>query len=287
MGKLISCLEKKLYSAKNKRVGGTVLVVTVCAICTAVPGILLYFAWRISPWLYFTAESLLCWQLQAAKSLKSESNKVYAALKSDDLAAAKAELSMIVGRDTDVLDEKGVTRAVVETVAENTSDGVVAPLFYMAFGGSVLGCLYKAVNTMDSMLGYKNERYVDFGFSAAGFDDVFNFIPSRLSALLMISAAWFSRMDAENAYKIWRRDRRNHPSPNSAQPESVMAGALGVKLAGNSYYGGVLCEKPYIGDDVRPIEPEDILRSHKILYITAFITFLSVLAVRGINYVLL
>ena len=192
---------------------------------------------------------------------------------------------MIVGRDTKGLDEAGVTCAAVETVAENASDGVAAPLFYIMLGGSPLGCLYKAVNTMDSMIGYKNERYLEFGHFAAKLDDALNFLPSRMCALLMICAAWFCRMDAKNALRIWRRDRFNHASPNSAQTEAAAAGALRIRLAGNAYYFGKLHEKPYIGDDIRPIEAEDILRSHKLLYATAALMLILSIIVRGVLYV--
>ena len=191
---------------------------------------------------------------------------------------------MIVGRDTDALDAAGVTRAAVETVAENASDGVAAPLFYMLLGGAVLGCLYKAANTMDSMVGYKNERYLDFGRTAARLDDALNFIPARLCAWVMIFAAQLCGMDAGNALRIYRRDKRNHASPNSAHTEAAMAGALRVRLAGDAYYFGKLCKKPYIGDAQRPIEAADILRAHKLLYVTAYLLLMLALAFRGILY---
>ena len=191
---------------------------------------------------------------------------------------------MIVGRDTDALDAAGVTRAAVETVAENASDGVAAPLFYTLLGGAALGCLYKAANTMDSMVGYKNERYLDFGRAAARLDDALNFIPARLCAWVMIFAAWLCGMDAGNALRIYRRDKRSHASPNSAHTEAVMAGALRVRLAGDAYYFGKLCKKPYIGDAQRPIEEADILRAHKLLYVTAYLLLMLALAFRGILY---
>lgn len=204
-----------------------------------------------------------------------------------DIGRARKAVSMIVGRDTGGLDEAGVTRAAVETVAENASDGVVAPLFYIMLGGATLGCLYKAANTLDSMVGYRNERYIDFGRFAAKLDDVLNFIPSRLCALLMIGAARLCRMDAKNALRVWKRDRFKHASPNSAQTEAVMAGALRVRLAGNAYYFGRLYEKPYIGDDLRPIEAGDIRRSHSLLYVTAALMLLLALIIRGVLYAVL
>ena len=201
----------------------------------------------------------MCYQILATKSLKSESEKVYVALKEKGLSAGRKAVSMIVGRDTKELTQEGVTKAAVETVAENTSDGIIAPMFYMMIGGAVLGFTYKAVNTMDSMA------------AAAKLDDAVNFIPARLSAWFMIAAAFFTKMDYKDAYRIYRRDRKNHKSPNAAQTEAVMAGALNVQLAGNAWDFGKLYEKPTIGDNLRSVEIDDIRRSHKLLYGTALI----------------
>lgn len=176
---------------------------------------------------------------------------------------------MIVGRDTENLTEEGVTKAAVETVAENTSDGVTAPLLYLLIGGAPLGFLYKAVNTMDSMLGYKNEKYLHFGCIPARMDDVFNYLPSRITAVLMTAAAFLTGMDGKNAWRIYRRDRRKHASPNSAQTESVCAGALSVRLAGDAVYFGKLHRKEYLGDAIKPIEPEDIRRANRLMYMTS------------------
>lgn len=283
-GALIAWLERVLYPMRNKRFAGFMLVAITLIVCAGIPAALLFAAWRLSVWAYFLLETLLVWQLLAVKSLRVESDRVYTALAASDLPAAKHAVSRIVGRDTADLDASGVARAAVETVAENASDGVAAPLFYLMLGGAAVGCLYKAVNTMDSMIGYKNEKYLDFGRCAARLDDVLNFIPARLCALTMILASWFTGFDAKSAYRVWKRDRRKHASPNSAQTESVMAGALHLRLAGNASYGGVLHEKPTIGDDLRPIEPEDILRSHRILYATTILLVISILLVRGCVY---
>lgn len=283
-GFLIAALERVLYPMKNKRAGGTLLVVVVLLLSAGLPALLLFFVWRVSPWLYIVIETVFCWQILATKSLRDESRAVYAKLASGDLPGARKAVSMIVGRDTDALDAAGVTRAAVETVAENASDGVAAPLFYMLLGGAVLGCLYKAANTMDSMVGYKNERYLDFGRTAARLDDALNFIPARLCAWVMIFAARLCGMDAGNALRIYRRDKRNHASPNSAHTEAAMAGALRVRLAGDAYYFGKLCKKPYIGDAQRLIEAADILRAHKLLYVTAYLLLMLALAFRGILY---
>lgn len=279
IGKLISMLEKALRkifpkTARGEKVAGGVLWLLVVAISTAVPAMILWLAYQLSPWLMFGIQCIMCWQILATKSLKVESMKVYAALKSGDIRKARHAVSMIVGRDTENLDDKAVARAAVETVAENTSDGIIAPLIFMAIGGAPLGFFYKAVNTMDSMLGYVEMPYKNIGLVPAKMDDVMNFIPARVSAFLMLVAGWVLRLDAKNGWKIFRRDRYNHASPNSAQTESVCAGLLGVRLAGDAWYHGVLHKKEYIGDDLRPVEYEDIPRACKLLYVTAALALL-------------
>jgi adenosylcobinamide-phosphate synthase len=197
--------------------------------------------------------------------------KVYKALKNGDVEAARYAVSMIVGRDTERLDTEGITKAAVETVAENTSDGSVAPLIFMLAGGAIGGVFYKAINTMDSMIGYKNDRYIYFGTAAAKLDDIVNFIPARISAAAMLASAFFLRLDYKNGLKIFKRDRFNHKSPNSAQTEAVCAGVLEIRLAGDAYYFGQLVKKPTIGDGLRNIEPEDIRRACRLLYMSATI----------------
>lgn len=250
----------------------TILVVCLTAVVAAA---ILVAGYWLHPFAGCIIEGIMTYQILATKCLKVESMKVYKALKKDDLEGARYAVSMIVGRDTKVLDMTGVTKAAVETVAENTSDGVAAPLFYMAIGGPVLGWVYKAVNTMDSMVGYKNDKYLYLGRAAAKLDDVLNFIPSRLCAWIMIFAAYLPskghEFDGKNAKKIFLRDRFNHASPNSAQTESVCAGALRVRLAGDAWYFGKLVKKKYIGDDLRPVEPEDIRRANRLLYRTSWI----------------
>ena len=279
IGKLISFLEKGLRRMFPKTDGGEiaaggVLWVLVVVICTVLPAGILYLCHRISPWLRLTVESIMCWQILATKSLKDESMNVYTALESESLEKSRYAVSMIVGRDTARLDDAGVTRAAVETVAENTSDGVVAPMLFLALGGAPLGFFYKAVNTMDSMLGYVEPPYKNIGLVPAKMDDAANFIPSRLSALLMIAAGFLLGLDGKNGWQIFRRDRFNHASPNSAQTESVCAGLLGVQLAGDAWYHGVLHKKKYIGDDTREIAHRDILLACRLLYMTAFLTLL-------------
>ena len=279
IGKLISFLEKGLRRLFPKTDGGEiaaggVLWVLVVVICTALPAGILFLCDRLSPWLRLTVESLMCWQILATKSLKDESMKVYMALESGDLEESRHAVSMIVGRDTARLDDAGVTRAAVETVAENTSDGVVAPMLFLALGGAPLGFFYKAVNTMDSMLGYVEPPYKNIGLIPAKMDDAANFLPSRLSALLMLAAGFLLGLDGKNGWRIFRRDRFNHASPNSAQTESVCAGLLGVRLAGDAWYHGVLHKKKYIGDDTRDITHRDILLACRLLYMTAFLNLL-------------
>lgn len=285
VGNLISVTEKGLRkifpkTEKGELTAGVFLVLVVTGVSTAIPCLLLWGAWRLNPWLYFALQAVMCYQLLATKSLKDESMKVYDKLKAGDLPGARYAVSMIVGRDTEALDETGVTKAAVETVAENTSDGIIAPMLFMAIGGAGLGYFYKSINTMDSMVGYKNEKYLYFGRAAAKLDDVVNFLPSRISALLMVAACTFTGLDRKNAFRIWKRDRFNHASPNSAQTEAVMAGALGVQLAGDAWYFGTLYKKKTMGDAARPVEYEDIRRANRLLYRTAVLALVIFSAVR-------
>lgn len=284
IGTLISRLEERLLDkeavAQEKRKKGRLLVVAVTGTTVCVAAVLLVLAYMVHPWLGIAVETVMTYQTLAAKCLKVESMKVYRCLKEEDLAAARKAVSMIVGRDTEVLDEEGVAKAAIETVAENTSDGVIAPMLYDALGGPVLGFFYKAVNTMDSMVGYKNEKYLDFGRAAAKLDDVMNYLPARISAYVMIFAAYIGGrdLDGKQAAKIYKRDNRNHASPNSAQTESACAGALKIRLAGDASYFGKLVKKPYIGDALRGVETEDIRRVNRLMYITAWAGELMCLA---------
>ena len=275
MGKLIAGTEKGLRRlVKNEFFGGLLLVIVVITVSTAVPWVILILAGMINPWLETVLQVWFCYQILAMKSLCTESMRVYTPLKAGDLPLARKYLSWIVGRETDPLDEEGVAKAAVETVAENTSDGVVAPLIFMAIGGAPLGFLYKAINTMDSMIGYKNDKYIRFGRAAA------NFIPARLSALLMILAAYILRFDGGNARRIYWRDRRNHKSPNSAQTESVCAGALHIQLAGPAVYFGKLVEKPTIGDRDRSTTAEDICLANRLMIGTSVLAVLLMIGLR-------
>lgn len=285
IGKLITFLEKNLRrlfpkTVRGENLAGALLWLCVVSVSTAVPAAVMYLAYQIHPLACVLLESIMCWQILATKSLKDESMKVYHALKRGDLEQSRYAVSMIVGRDVSRLDEAGVARAAVETVAENTSDGIVAPLLFLAIGGAPAGFFYKAVNTMDSMLGYVEEPYKNIGLVPAKMDDVMNFIPARISAILMLLAGALLRLNVKNGWKIFLRDRFNHASPNSAQTESVCAGLLGLRLAGDAWYHGVLHKKKFIGDPLREITAEDIPLSCRLLYVSAGLTLILVLALQ-------
>ncbi|MDE7176558.1 MAG: adenosylcobinamide-phosphate synthase CbiB [Lachnospiraceae bacterium] len=265
--------EKKTNHNGKELLLGLGLVFLVSVSVVAVTSFLLFMSYRVHPILGVVVECIMTYQILAVKCLKVESMKVYRCLKDGNLEQARESVSMIVGRDTEALDEEGVAKAAIETVAENTSDGVIAPMLYLALGGPVLGFLYKAVNTMDSMVGYKNEKYLYFGKAAAKLDDFVNFLPARISAGLMIAASFLAGGDfsGKSAWQIYKRDRRNHASPNSGQTEAVCAGALSIRLAGDASYFGKTVKKPYIGDAVREVEYEDIKRANRLMYMTAWI----------------
>lgn len=286
IGKLISAAEKlvrRLFpkTVRGENIAGGVLWVIVVLVSTAVPALLLYAAYRLHPAAGLVLESIMCWQILATRSLRDESMKVYAALQTGSLSDAQKAVSMIVGRDTERLDEKGVARAAVETVAENTSDGVIAPLLFLAIGGAPLGFFYKAVNTMDSMLGYTEPPYKNIGLVPAKMDDFFNFLPARLSAFFLLAAGFFLRLDVKNGWRIFRRDRYKHASPNSAQTESVCAGLLGLRLAGDAWYHGVLHKKEFIGDAVREIKYADIPRTCRLMELAAVLALIVCCAVKA------
>lgn len=270
IGNLIASLEKlnkKELSDTKKFLRGFAMVVVVIAWTTGVTAVILEGAYGLHPAIGCAVETIMTYQILATKCLKVESMKVYEQLQKQNLPAARKAVSMIVGRDTEQLDETGVAKAAIETVAENASDGVIAPMIYLAVGGPVLGFAYKAVNTMDSMVGYKNDRYLYFGRCAARLDDLFNLIPARLTGVLMVLGAWvLPGMDGVHAWKVFLRDRKRHASPNSAHGEAACAGALHLRLAGDAWYFGTLHKKPYIGDDDRKIEPADIRRANHLMF---------------------
>ena len=261
-------LSERAGEKKKETIAGGILVLVTLTVSSAVPAILLILAGWIHPYLRMFLSVVMCGQILAARSLYSESRNVYVALKKKTLKDARNAVSMIVGRDTQNLSREGVTKACVETVAENASDGVLAPLFYLFLGGPVLGFLYKGVNTMDSMIGYHNDRYEYFGKIAARLDDVFNYVPARISGLLFLTASFLCGYDGKGACRIWIRDRRKQKSPNAAQTEAACAGALGVELLGDASYFGIVCHKETIGDRRRDIVPEDILRANRLMFVS-------------------
>ena len=291
IGKLIDRLETHIRKVFPKTPGGELaggifLVIGILLLTVGVTAGILHMAYGLHAAAGFALESFMCYQMLAVRSLKDESMLVYDALtsgKESSLADGRDAVSRIVGRDTQNLDETGVTKAAVETVAENFGDGVFAPMFYMALGGPVCMYLYKAINTMDSMLGYKNERFLYFGRAAAKLDDVVNFIPARMAGIMLVISAWIGPFDGKNAGRIFARDRRKHASPNSAHTEAAAAGALDIQLAGDAYYFGKLYEKPLIGDPLQEVVPDDIRRMNRLMYGAAF---LSVAVLSAISFLL-
>ena len=285
MGWVISWLEKRLRrlfpaTPKGELTAGCVLAVALPLGTLGVTGLVCWGGGSIHPAVGFCFQTLWCWQALAMKDLAKESRNVYNVLQTGDISAARKAVARIVGRDTETLTAEGVTKATVETVAENFSDGVLAPLFYMLLGGAPLAMAYKAVNTMDSMVGYKNDRYLYFGRAAAKLDDAANYLPARLAALFWIAAAALTGQNIRDAWRVWRRDRHNHASPNSAQCEAACAGALGVRLAGPASYFGKVYDKPTIGDDTRSIEPADIPRANRMLFAASFLALVVGMVLR-------
>ena len=286
MGRLIGFLTKKLNNGSGRKAKGFLMMLFLIVFSGGMSFLILFFAYDLNPYFGMVVEAIMTYQCLAIKQLRRESMLVYKELKKNDLTNGRKAVSMIVGRDTDKLDAEGVTKAAVETVAENTSDGIIAPMIFLAIGGPVLGMIYKAVNTMDSMVGYRNEEFGEFGFFPAKTDDVLNYLPARISAVFMISACSTGRdFDAKNAYRIWKRDRRKHASPNSAQTEAVAAGALHVQLAGDASYFGEIHHKEFIGDPDRTPETEDIKRINDLMYATAFLG--EIISALGIAAVML
>ena len=279
---LESVLRRKCKTPQDERRAGFILWIIIVFGSFLIPWIILAVTAKISIYFAIIIESVMCYYILATKCLKDESMKVYYKLKDNDLSGARKFLSYIVGRDTKNLDDKSIIKAAIETVAENTSDGVIAPLIFILIGGAPLGFLYKAINTLDSMVGYKNKKYINIGRFSAIADDFANYIPARISAYIMILASMILKLDFRNAYKIYKRDRYNHLSPNSAHTESVCAGALGIKLAGGSYYNNVYVEKPTIGDETKEVSLEDIKTANKLMYTTSILCLLLGIAFKSV-----
>ncbi len=291
IGKLISVLEGALRrvipdTPAALRAGGVVLVIAVCAVSVGAAALTLWLCSLVNVWLATAVEAVMCAQMIATKSLRVESMKVYEALTTGTIDDARKAVSMIVGRDTAELTEEEVSKAAVETVAENTADGIVAPLLYMALFGALGGVFYKAVNTMDSMVGYNNDAYRYFGSAAARLDDVLGFIPARVAGALMSAAAVLVGLDARRAWRVFLRDRKNHLSPNSAHTEAACAGALGVSLGGAHKYFGRIVEKPTIGDATRAVCTRDIVLANRLMYATSALSFAVAIAISFLVYAL-
>lgn len=276
--------QKKLRDENLEILGGGFLMTVIVGGTYLITAFVIKLAKKIHPKLGQAAETFLIFQSLATKCLGQESSKVYEKLKEGDLPGARTQVGYLVGRDTACLSEEEVAKAAIETVAENTADGVVAPLFYASIGGAPLALVYKAVNTLDSMIGYRNEECIYLGKASAKMDDVWNFIPARLSAFAMMGGAKMAGFDWKNGWKIFKRDRYNHLSPNSAQTESVAAGALHIQLGGTHDYFGKPVEKPTIGDDLRPVEPEDIKRTNQLLYGAAICSMGVVSLIKGLSF---
>ncbi|MDY6087774.1 MAG: adenosylcobinamide-phosphate synthase CbiB [Succiniclasticum sp.] len=280
IGKLIARLEKQVRTVSGEEPerllrGGLLLVIVVCFFSFTVPYGILFVADQIHPWLRFALETIMCYQIFCTRSLRDESMKVYDALEAGNLPLGRKMLSWIVGRDTAELAEEEVVKGAVETIAENTADGILAPMFYMFIGGAPLAFLYKGINTMDSMIGYKDEKFLYLGRYAAKLDDIANFLPARICAFYMLAASFFTGLDVQGAWRIFQRDRYRHLSPNSGQTEAVAAGALQLMLGGDHYYFGKLVHKETIGDDVQAASSQHIKRMNLLMYFTSIIGILG------------
>lgn len=272
IGRVISFLEPRLRAVfRDTRAAGVALFVLTVAVSAGAAWLVLDLARAVAPLCHTISAVAVSCTCLAARSLHRESALVARALHEGDIGTARQRLAMIVGRDTDRLDEAGIWRALIETVSENTSDGIIAPLFWLTVGGPVAGIAYKAVSTLDSMVGYRNERYLLFGRASARMDDLLNFVPARLTVLLMVLSAPLAGLSARGAARIALRDRRNHPSPNSGHPEAAAAGALGVRLGGPASYGGVTSLKMHIGDPLHPLDERAYRRMIRLMYLTTLL----------------
>ncbi|MEG0283202.1 MAG: adenosylcobinamide-phosphate synthase CbiB [Erysipelotrichales bacterium] len=274
LGKLNRKLEKILY--KDNKLNGFILGIVSILISMSIVLAILYLSYQINIYLYLIISTIITYQIIATKSLYQAGQRVYLALEENNLDKAREAVGMIVGRTTTELSEEEVINACIESVIENTSDGVSAPLMYLAIGSTTLGMGYKASNTLDSMFGYKNEKYQNFGYFSAKFDDIINYIPARLSALIMILASALLRYDYKEAFKVFKRDRYNHLSPNAGQLESVSAGALNIQLGGDHEYFGVMVSKPTIGNKTKKCNKDDIKKANNLMLVTSILTLLFI-----------
>lgn len=284
IGKTIQIVESLLRNEneKNDKFKGFILLGIVMIICYSVPVLILNLCGEISPYLKYAVEVLMVFQILATKSLKVEVMKVYRKIKNCDIQGARKYISYLVSRDTSELTFQDISKASVETVSENITDGVISPIFFLAIGGVPLGFLYKGVSTLDSMVGYKNDKYYNFGFASAKMDDVLNFIPSRISAILILIAILILGYDYKGALKVLKRDRKNHSSPNSPWSEAPVAGALGIQFGGKVQYFGVIHNKPTIGDHKKEADGDDIIKVNRILYTSSILAMIVSIGVKWI-----
>lgn len=279
IGQLIHLLDQKLRHRRlNERLAGVLLLLLVVTCSAGTTWLLLQALTALLPLAGWVGAVLVSSTCLAARSLHKESAHVASALLAGDLPTARRYLGLIVGRDTDQLEEAEIWRAMVETVAENTSDGIIAPLFWLTIGGPVAAMVYKAVSTLDSMVGYRNRRYLDLGWASARTDDLLNYIPARLSALLLVMAAPLAGCSVTGAARITLRDRLKHPSPNSGHPEAAAAGALGVRLGGAASYSGISSWKEHIGDQLRPLDEHSYRGMIKLMYISTLLMAVACMA---------
>lgn len=286
IGLLASKLEtifRKLLKNSLKIAGLIVWMITIILTFAITYGII-FVCMKINKYLGIIVQGIIIYFCISAKGLVVEGYKVIKYLNEGNIEKSRKQLSYIVGRDTESLDSKGITRAVIETIAENMSDGVIAPILFAGIFGAAGSMAYKAVNTMDSMFGYKNEKYIKFGYFPAKLDDLFNYIPARVTGILIIISSFFLKRDYKNSLKIYKRDRYNHTSPNSAHPEAAMAGALDIQLGGANYYFGKIVEKPVIGDKIKEIEINDVKKTAEILYLSAVMGFILMVIIKFIIY---
>ena len=277
IGRAVRWLENTIrrFSIINLRRGGIILWFAVMMPVYSITWGLVEGSALVSSLFRTIVTLLLASMVLATRSLFDESRIVIDALRGEGIVEARKRLAMIVGRDTENLDEKGILRAVIETVSENLSDGIVAPMFYLAVGGVPLAMTYKAVNTLDSMVGYKNERYKDFGWFSAKMDDIWNWIPARLTGLLIVVVSFVLRLNWQKSFGIMKRDGKNHSSPNSAVPEAAVAGALNIQLGGTIRYGGKTMNNPTIGDKEKEIDAKDVKMAWIIMFCSSFLMMIA------------
>ncbi|MBY6837092.1 cobalamin biosynthesis protein [Clostridium botulinum] len=276
IGKFASKLEmltRKLFK-KCLKIGGLITWLIVISATFIVNFFILKIASGFNKYLGILLSGVIIYFCISAKGLVTEGYKVISLVRNDDIKAARKQLSFIVGRDTENLEKQDIIRAVIETIAENMSDGIIASIFYAGLGGAPLAMAYKAVNTLDSMFGYKNDKYMEFGYFSAKLDDVFNYIPARITGILIILSSMILGYDFKRSLKIYKRDRYNHSSPNSAHPEAAMAGILGIQLGGANYYFGKLVKKQTIGDSTKEAEILDVDKTSKVLYCSAILSYI-------------